>query len=106
MVVHHPTHPSSELSKEENESEPNLEWAPCEVSAGVQHDLNVLTNKIHSSPGETEYVTLTMPPCAPEYQMHKMADGARTMNNGRKHHNILLEPAEKRKLTASDPHRR
>lgn len=43
-------------------SAPNLEWAPCEVSAGVQQDCNVLTNKIHISPSETKCIALTVPP--------------------------------------------
>lgn len=102
MVVHPPMHPSGKLSKEENENEPNFEWAPCKVSAGVQQDLNVLTNKIHSSPGETGCSTLTTPPCANRLPMNKTADSAQTLNNGWKHN--LNEPVDKR-LPASNPHR-
>jgi hypothetical protein len=107
MAVHPPTHLSSELSTEENESEPNFEWAPCEVSAGVQQDLNVLANKIHSSPGENECVTLIMPPCAIDYPMHKTAESAQTLNNvwAGSIDNILTEPVDKRKQPAAGPHR-
>jgi len=50
--------PLHKWSKGENESAPNFEWAPREVSAGVQKDCNVLTNKIHIPPSKSEGVTL------------------------------------------------
>jgi len=58
MGVHPATLPYTNGAKGENESAPNFEWAPREVSAGVQKDCNVLTNKIHIPPSKSEGVTL------------------------------------------------
>jgi hypothetical protein len=101
MAVHPATLPSTNGAKREGEgggnvSVPNFEWAPCEVSAGVQKDCNVLTNKIRIPPSKPEWVTLmTLPRANPT---HKMANSAQNLNKGLKHNAVtaLHEPTDAR----------